>query len=89
VIASDFKRIAIGNRGSYVEFGTEQIVPSAVHITATHHYYYVEYKTTDGIKVYYQLHRVSYANYVPEMWYIAPMHLQGFERTIRTVGRLD
>jgi hypothetical protein len=89
VIASDFKRIAIGNRGAYVEFSTAQIVPSAVHITTMRHYYYVEYVTPDGIKVYYQLHKVGYANYIPGMWYIAPIHLQGFERTIRTAGRVD
>jgi hypothetical protein len=81
VIASDFTRVVLGNRGAYVEFGTEHINLDVMNIKAARHYFYTEYATTDGIKVYYQIHKVSYADYIPGMWYISPIHLQGFERT--------
>jgi hypothetical protein len=81
VVASDFTRIVHGNRGAYVEFDTECINLDAMNIKAMRHYFYTEYATIDNIKVYFQLHKVSYADYLPGMWYISPIHLQGFERS--------
>jgi hypothetical protein len=83
VIASDFVRIVYGSRGAYVEFDGCKLITTSLHIVSVHHYYYIEYATTDNIKVYFQLHMVNYADYIRGMWYIAPTHLQGFIRAER------
>ena len=81
VVANDFVRIVNGGRGAYVEFKGESLITSAFHIVSVKHFYYIEYATTDNVKAYFQLHKVSYADYLRGMWYISPIHLQGFKRS--------
>ena len=80
VVASDFTRIVHGGRGAYVEFSFEQMEHISMHRVHTYHYYYNEFATIDDIKVYFQLHRVKYADYIPTMFYISPVYLKGFVR---------
>ena len=80
-VATDFVRIVHGERGSYVEFTKEQMILK--NITIPHgakwrfsgewikSVYYIEYRTSDNVKVYYQKKLVKYANYKLKHYYIA------------------
>lgn len=88
-IATGFIRIVHGDRGAYVEFDPSQLEEDYLFIPKDKEWrvrhpnaYYIEYRTTDGefVMVYKQKKEVDYADYVPGMYYISPMHLANFER---------
>ena len=81
IVASNYVRIVYGGRGAYVEFSFEQVFTHLLTKSITPHYYFVEYRTSDNIMAYFQKHKVSYADYLPNMFYISPVFLQNFERT--------
>ena len=82
-VATNYSRIVYGGRGAYVEFSFDQVVKTAIFESLTPHYYYREFFTRDSThaKVYYQRHRVNYADYIPNMFYISPIFLLNFKRT--------
>lgn len=88
VVATSFNRIVCGGRGAYVEFDradvsyAELTVPNDVawRLTDTRAYF-IELRTTDGVKVYFQVRKVDYADYKPGKLYIAPNQLDEFERS--------
>lgn len=73
-----YVRVVIGGRGPYVELRREQVV-CPLHDVDAPHYYYVERRTADGVKIYDQLRRVSYADYVPGFLYVSPFDLRSLD----------
>ena len=79
-IATNFIRVVYGGRGNYVEFSKEQLTPFKKNFSMPWnskwrikhpHAFYLEYRTTDGIKIYFQKKTVSYADYKIGMFYIS------------------
>jgi len=79
-IATDFVRVVHGKRGSYYEFTAKHLesfrknysIPTnALWRRNSKHAYYIEYRTRDNVKIYYQLKTVSYADYKVGMYYIS------------------
>lgn len=78
-IASGYTRIVEGDRGCYIEFSFNQLNPCCLNPEAqVNHYYYTEHRTTDGVMIYHQKLKVSYADYLPKMWYVSLGSLKGF-----------
>lgn len=77
LLATGYTRVVIGERGPYVEFSPIQLNPDAFdELNDADHYYYIELRSsTDFVKAYLQIHRVDYADYMPEMCYISPFDL--------------
>ena len=82
LICSNYERIVIGDYGAYVEFSSEQANKEAFIIAPGQEYRLEErYKnckyiwlTIDDksdIKIYYQKHSVSYADYKPQYYYVS------------------
>lgn len=77
LLATGYSRVVIGVRGPYVEFAAEHLNSGALKETNLPHYYYEELRTSaDDVKVYAQLRRVDYADYVPGMFYVSPFELR-------------
>lgn len=75
-IATGYTRIVIGERGPYVELGFDNLNCAVLREVDERHHYYVELRTIpDNVKVYAQVHRVDYADYVPGMCYVSPFDL--------------
>lgn len=76
LVATGYDRVVIGGRGPYVEFETSHMVQDNLVESKTRHHYYVELRTTiDDVKVYMQVRRVEYADYVPGRCYASPFEL--------------
>ena len=79
LVATGYIRIVIGGRDPYVEFERGQLCYGQMHTPADqawrHNadfvYYYEERITSDNIKVYHQVGRVDYADYIPGLFYIS------------------
>jgi len=75
-VATGYTRIVIGDRGPYVEFAPEMIIENAMREADAVHTYYLELRTIpDDVKVYFQVYRVEYADYVPGLCYVSPFEL--------------
>lgn len=78
-IATDSVRVVEGDRGAYIEFTKEQLIPENLYMPPSTKWrvknknvFYLEYRTKkDYVKIYYQRKRVNYADYVPGMFYIS------------------
>lgn len=81
LFANGFIRVVHGGRGDYVEFMHDQVCEDSLVRQMEPHYYYIEYRTKDSqnAKVYYQMNKVDYADYIPGMFYISPVSLKDFE----------
>jgi len=77
VIARGYVRVEFGGRGPYIEFAPSQIVQAAIHRIEAKWIQYTEYRSNDSsnVKLYFQLEPVTYAHYVPGLWYISPFDL--------------
>lgn len=83
LIASEYQRVVIGQRGPYVEFTKNQIIDRELYIPKSQLYrlsdpkiYYIEFRTLIGnVKVYYQMRSVAYADYLINHFYISPYDL--------------
>ena len=90
LVASGFSRVVPGGRGAYVEFLYQQIKVETLFVPQDQLWrlkgpssplaYYIEYRTSDNVKVYHQKKRVDYADYIPDRYYISPVHLKDFVR---------
>lgn len=75
-VATGYTRIVVGQRGPYVELKPESLNPLSHDESSQAHYYYIELRTSsDNVKVYVQVNRVDYADYIPGMCYISPFDL--------------
>ena len=81
LIAKGYARVVIGDYGAYIEFTPEQIDLKAIKPKwpgePTRPVKYLWYEPIDGsgVKIYWQKGTVSYADYKPGMYYIAPSEL--------------
>ncbi len=96
LVATDFVRIVHGGRGDYVEFTKDQMILENISIIRDtiwrlsekwkNRVYYVEYRTTDNIKIYYQKRLVKYADYKLKHFYIALQDLKLKNKFICGIG---
>ena len=81
-VCNNSTRLVRGGRGNYYEFTTDQAVRENIYMPEDQRWraydgawkdkvYYLEYRTTDGVKLYYQRKTVNYADYKPGYWYVA------------------
>lgn len=88
LIAKGYDRIVIGDYGAYVEINEYQIQRKNIRIKDGESYrmfdpqyrknikYHWYTSTSDSdIKIYYQIRKVSYADYIPGRYYIDPYQL--------------
>ena len=87
IIATGFVRLVIGERGPYIEFAKEHLIPANLYMPDNQKWrinsarkgyaYYLEYRTRDAsyVKIYYQRKLVNYADYRQGMFYISPNDL--------------
>jgi len=85
VIAFEYNRVVIGQRGAYIEFTRTEINWEMFHIPKEelkrvkdpHLYYYIEWrsKTESNLKLYEQTKEVNYADYVIGAFYLSPFGL--------------
>jgi hypothetical protein len=82
LICSSFTRIVIGDYGAFVEFSSTQANKDAFNIAPGQEYRLEErYKNckyiwltildSNHVKIYYQKHKVTYADYIPGMYYVS------------------
>ena len=88
LIARGFTRIVIGDYGAFIEIPDEQIVKENIQVRpgqekrifeprfkwAKYHWYVP--KGDLECKLYHQQRTVTYADYVPKMWYVSPYHVR-------------
>lgn len=86
-VAHGYSRIVIGDYGAFVEIPIEQMILDDIIIKPGEEYRFapdytnIKYhwyclKQNRDLKIYYQKHRVAYADYKPEMFYISPYELR-------------
>lgn len=80
IIAENYNRVVIGDYGAYVEFTKEQLkveLTNKFGKAKRRGLKYIWKQTVDSCntKVYFQLRRVQYADYIPGHYYIDPTHL--------------
>ena len=87
LIATGYNRIVIGDYGAFLEFTPEQICgPLRVQPGQEYRindpqfsdrvkYHWLTANDLSGVKVYFQQKTVSYADYIPGMYYISPYEL--------------
>ena len=87
-LARGFTRVVRGTRGTYVEIAQDELLHSSLSIPDSAKWrldseregdiYYYEYRVRDVgyAKLYLQVKRVAYADYIPGMWYVALEDLQ-------------
>ena len=82
LICSSFDRIVIGDYGAYIEFSSEQankdlfiIAPGQEYRLEPRYnnvkYIWLTINDKSEIKIYYQRHKVSYADYQPKKYYVS------------------
>lgn len=83
LLASGYSRVVIGDYGAFLEISPEQIHSENLRIKKGEEYRlepryshakYIWLEPVDGssVKVYYQQHKVTYADYLPGMYYVSP-----------------
>lgn len=84
-IAIGYKRVVIGARGPYIEFGDDNIIRENMNIPTDEMWrissdasFYIEYRTNDmcNVKIYLQKKTVNYADYQLHYYYISPFDLK-------------
>lgn len=81
LLAKGYERVVIGDYGAYVEFSREQIQHDSIcdkfirKKAPRQKYWWMESNDEYRIKIYEQIRVVSYADYRPGMFYIAPIDL--------------
>lgn len=86
-IAKGYSRIVIGDYGAYIEIPPSKIIFENIKIKPGEEYRTTErYKnckyiwlcsrTNEDIKIYWQRHKVKYADYQPMMFYVSPYEVR-------------
>ena len=82
-IAKGYSRVVIGDYGAYIEIPPGLIISDNIIIKPGEEYRKEErYKnvkyywlcpiTDENVKIYWQKHKVTYADYIPQMFYVSP-----------------
>ncbi len=87
-IATGYNRIVIGDYGAFIEFTPEQICKESLCVKPGQEfrindpqfadrvkYHWLTAKDRSDIKVYFQQKTVTYADYLPGMYYISPYEI--------------
>lgn len=82
LLAKGYKRVVIGGRGPYIEIEPQHMeLRNTIHVAdwrlSSPQAYYVELRSrcACNVKIYHQRRTVSYADYVPGLYYISPFDL--------------
>jgi hypothetical protein len=87
LIATGYNRIVIGDYGAFIEFDEKQIIKSNIQVQKGQEYryndkyknnvkyYWLTTKDNSGIKICFQQKIVTYADYIPKMYYICPSEI--------------
>jgi hypothetical protein len=75
VFSRSYRRVVIGGRGPYLEYDRVQI-EVVLHPVNIEHWYFTEWRTDGGIKVYDQIRKVDYADYKLGLLYVSPFDLR-------------
>ena len=88
LISNGYNRIVIGDYGAFIEFNKEQIVRANICIQKGQEYriydekyknnikyYWLTAKDNSEIKIYLQQKTVSYADYIPNAFYVSPFEV--------------
>jgi hypothetical protein len=84
-----YNRIVIGDYGAFIEFDKSQLIKKNIQPKKGQEYRYKDLKFRDNvkyywyttidnsdIKIYYQKKIVSYADYLPGMFYVSPLEIK-------------
>jgi hypothetical protein len=82
-ISNGYNRIVIGDYGAFIEIDVDHMLTNNLKVASGQEYRFTEryknvkyhwycLKNNEDIKIYYQRHTVSYADYKIDMFYIAP-----------------
>ena len=99
LLANNYNRVVIGERGPYVEFNSDQIIIDNFIVRQNDKWrfksdcFYIEYHSNDesSVKLYHQRKLVDYADYIVGLYYITPVDLY-FETghtCINTLNKLE
>lgn len=88
LIAKGYERIVIGDYGAFIEFSVKQGIKENIIIQKGQEYrindekyrknvkyYWLTANDLSGIKIYLQQKTVSYADYIPNMYYVSPFEI--------------
>ena len=88
LISNGYNRIVIGDYGAFIEFDKFQVIKSNLKVKEGQEYrfnnpkysenvkyYWLTPKDDSGMKVYLQKKTVTYADYLPEMYYVSPYEI--------------
>jgi hypothetical protein len=83
-LTKGYRRVVIGERGPYVEFGASQLRAAVAvpedqlwRITSDKAFYlHFEPSDEPGLKIYWQKRTVDYADYRPNCYYVSPFDLR-------------
>lgn len=89
LICRGYTGVVIGDYGAYISISPEQICKNALRCKPGQEYRYQDERFTENVKylwltardrsdckIYYQKKKVSYADYVPGMYYISPYEVE-------------
>lgn len=90
LFAKEFNRVVHGERGDYIEFEKSHIKPFLYKkfdnslneedlIKLGYYYMWMYPPENEDTKVYYQLQRVKYADYIPGKYYVSPDMFERFK----------
>jgi hypothetical protein len=97
MLAKGYIRIVIGERGPYIEFERKnfidfsklQIPESQKWRLKNNNSFYIEYRSKDYVKIYFQKRVVNYADYKIGKFYISPfdLYINNKEHIIDTLNK--
>lgn len=89
LIADGYNEIVIGDYGAFIEFDKEQAIKENIKVKKGQEYrindpnynknvkyYWLTAKDDSDVKIYYQRRTVSYADYIPGMFYVSPYEVR-------------
>lgn len=89
LISNGYNRIVIGDYGAFIEFDNEQVVKENIKVKSGQEYriydekycdnvkyFWLTAKDNSDIKIYYQQKTVTYADYIPNVYYISPYEIK-------------
>jgi len=88
LISSGYNRIVIGDYGAFIEFDKSQVIKSNLKVKSGQEYRFNNPKYSENVKyywltpndlsdmkIYLQKKTVSYADYLPDMYYVSPYEI--------------
>jgi hypothetical protein len=87
LISNSYNRIVVGDYGAFIEISEYDIIKDNIKIKEGQEYryseryslckyYWLTAKDNSDVKIYHQKNKVSYADYIPNMYYISPYEIK-------------